>query len=479
MADLKWIEAFIGGERTSSNGLTRHYTEDELQQVVDTYNPSYFKAPLIVSYPAHNTAGYSDADLHKSQLAFGFPEKLKRVGNRLLAGFQKISPKIKEWIGNGEILSFSSSFYLPQSPHNPYPGKLALRHVAACGVNNPACKGLATPELAEPLANFANYAEEQEGAVEFGLNTDEETLQNAQLGVKLYQALKAIDSSVTSFMGEPYNPVAGVVKEIFQRLRDKAIEDSGVEEAEKIYPAYLLSDLVSAASPSLPSYATYDDVMRLQMQIDRLSEAAAASEKSYQYEENQEDVTVPDEQEWQAQFEEMQTEFSELKTELNALQAENRNQKSVIDGLTAENRRIADERERDRVTSFVETLIRDRKLLPKDRATEIRDILALPNDVTADYGEDGELTARQRYMNKLGGGRELWSDKRLPIGSSDAPDFNESSAISSFTVPDGYELDRSDSAIYNRAVAYCETHKMNPHDTNDLLKAVGAVTNGQ
>lgn len=475
---LKWIEVFIGGKRTSSNGLTRHYSDDELQQVVDTYDPNHFKAPLIVSYPAHNTAGYSDSDLYKSQLAFGYPEQLKRVGNRLMAGFKKISPKIKEWINNGEILSFSSSFYLPQSPHNPYPGKLSLRHVAGCGSNPPAVKGMADPELSEPLANFANYEEEQEGSVEFGLDLDPETLENVQLGQKVYQALKAINSSVVGF-GDS-SSLAGMLQDIFQRMRDQLIEDKGVEEADKVYPPYLLSALANyVAQPSPGGYATYEDVASLQRQISMLMDQMSSKEVSYN--EPSGGKPVPDDQEWQTQFEEMQTEFSELKSQLDSLRTENQNQKVVIEGLTAENRRIAEQRETDRVTSFVETLIRDRKLLPKDRDSEIRDILALPNNTTADYGEDGgELTPRQRYMNKLAGGRELWNNSKLPIGPSDDPTYSETSAAhASFTVPEGYEVDHESAAMYNKAVAYCEKHSMNPHNTNDLLKAVEAVRHGR
>lgn len=375
MSDLKWFQVFTGGDRTSSNGISRTYPERELDQVVEGYNPDKFKAPLIVSYPAHNTAGHSDAELHKSQLAFGYPEKLKREGDRLLAGFKKISPKVKEWINNGEILGFSSSFYLPDSPFNPTPGKLALRHIAGCGTNPPAVKGMPLPELCEPIASFSDYADEQEGAVEFGLDLDEQDFADAQLGAKVWQALKNVSASVTSFCDDPMTAFAfQAIGETFQRQRDQLIASKGIEEADKVFPQYVLSQL---ASTRVDAHYDRDD-----------------DEPTYQ------EKTVID-VETEAQFTELQAQNERLAQQVKALQAKN---------------------ELDAVTSFVDGLVRDRKLTPGDRDSEIRDILLLPNKDVVDYGEDGELTQRQRYMNKLSARKPLWSDKRLPIGTGDEPE---------------------------------------------------------
>jgi hypothetical protein len=487
---LKWFEIFRSGKRTSSNGVTRDYSLSDLDQAVETYNPDNFKAPLIVSYPAHHTGSYSDRDLHKSQIAFGYPEKLKRVGDRLMGGFKKISPKIGEWIRDGGILGFSASFYLPNSLFNPYPGNLALRHVAACGVDPPAVKGMSLPddftELNEldpirvsferiySLEEFADYAEDQDDTVEFGLEAeaDDETIENARIGVRVWQALKMVAercrSNVASFspdssfmaMGDGSTPIASLFKDFYQRSRDRFIEEKGVEEADKIYPTYVLDQLAVVTSQPSPSFATWEDVSRLQSQIDRLSFQLRSGEGEEggsednlgeflnDYSEEEEESMGVDE----AEFEEMKERQGDLETKVRL--------------LTLENQRLTQERENDRVTAFCEQLVRDRKLLPTQKDREVRFILSLDNNNTADYGEEGELTPRVAYMNKLSGGRELWSNKQMPIGPEDAPAFTEKA-------PNGFD---ARSTAQNRQIqAYAKEHNLEFTEALDALIESGAL----
>lgn len=435
---IKWIEIFRSGQHTSSNKITRTYPTDELQQVVETYNPDHFKAPLIVSSPAHYTGNYSDAELHKSQLAFGFPEKLKLAGDRLLAGFKTLSPKVKDWINNGEILGFSSSFYLPNSPHNPYPGKLALRHVAGCGVDLPAVKGLTPPELSEPLSAFPNYSEEQEGAVEFALEVDDETLEQARLGAKIFSALRSLTNTTASFMGDGFSSeLALIFRDFYSRTRDRFIEEKGVEEAEKLYPAYFIDRLNTIAAQPQQMYATYEDLAMLNRRMDEIQQGESPI-NSYQEE------PVSD-----AENDQLRTENQELRGRIEQLEQA---------------------REIDRVTAFAEQLVSDRKLLRADKDKEVRFILSLDNIATADYGEDGQLTPRAAYMAKLAGSRELWSNQRLPIGPEDAPsDFSETEA---FALPPGYSVDPEARKVYQKAVTYQQEKNC------DFAEAVAAVTKG-
>jgi hypothetical protein len=458
---LKWLEIFRSGKRTSSNGVTRDYSASDLDQAVETYNPDNFKAPLIVSYPAHNTGSYSDSDLHKSQLAFGYPEKLKRVGDKLMGGFEKISPKVGEWIRNGEILGFSSSFYLPNSLYNPYPGKLSLRHVAACGIDPPAVKGMSLPDnFTHPIAEFEDYSEDQDDTVEFGLGAeaDEETLENARIGIQVWNALKNVASfsDAASFMamGDGHSPIASLFKDFYQRSRDRFIEEKGVEEADKIYPTYVLDQLAVVTSQPSPAFATWDDISRLQSQIDRLrmsggdEETESSNLKDFLNDYSEEEEFMPSE----AEFEEMKERLDDLETKARL--------------LTRENQRLNAERETDRVTAFCEQLVRDRKLLPTQKDKEVRFILSLDNASTADYGEEGELTPRDAYMNKLSGGRELWSNKQMPIGPEDAPIFSEKA-------PDGFD---AKSAAQGRQIqSYAKEHNLSFTEAMDALIESGAL----
>jgi hypothetical protein len=455
---VDWIEIFKPGSHTSSSGLSRRYPQGELQQVVETYDPNYFKAPLIVS---HDTAGYADDELHATKLAYGFPEKLKVEGGRLWAGFKNIAPKFKEWVRNGQILGVSSSFYLPDSVHNPYPGKLSLRHVAGCGADVPAIKGMAPIELCEgtiELSEFADYEEEQEGAVEFGLEVDDETLEDVQLGVKVYNALRGIDSfgETPSFMAMgDGSSIAVLFKDFYQRVRDRFIEEKGVEEADKVYPTYMLDQLAMVTSRPGPTFATWEDISRLERRINRIEFPGDSPQEDNlgkfldDYSESEEEEFMPDAEE----FEEMRSRLDNLETKSRLLERENE--------------RLTALRESDRVAAFCEDLVRDRKLLPSKKESEIRFILSLDNSSTADYGEEGELTPREAYLKKLSEGRELWSNKQMPIGPEDAPFYSEKA-------PAGF--DAKSTAQDRQVKAYAKEHNLTYSEAIDALVSTGALS---
>ncbi|MGL5923828.1 hypothetical protein [Chroococcidiopsis sp.] len=190
------------------NGSSHSFTHDIAQEIVDTYNPDNFKAPLIVS---HRTGDYSDRSLVDSELAFGTPKFLKKVGDRVKAVFEKISPRFVEWTRNNEILGISPSFYPPDHQSNPTPGRWSLRHIAGLGKSPPAIKGLAALSLTEFFIS-------ENGAINLGefdnSSFDEDAI--------------ALDFMV----GEGY--------EVFGRLRDYLIEKEGAETADRIIPSYYL-----------------------------------------------------------------------------------------------------------------------------------------------------------------------------------------------------------------------------------------------
>lgn len=470
--DLKWLEIFRAGERTSSNGVTRNYRTSDLDQIVQTYNPGNFKAPLIVSYPAHNTGNYSDSELHKSQLAFGYPEKLKRVGDKLFGGFQKISSKVGEWIRNGEILGFSSSFYPPESLHNPYPGQWALRHVAACGVDPPAVKGMDVPDdFSYSLDEFENYSEDEDDAFEFALFADDATIEDAKLGVRVWNALRNVASFTgeTSFMAIGSNStLAGIFKDFYQRARDNCIADKGVDAAEKEYPIYVLDQLASVSAQPPTAYVTWDDWQMLNSRIVALEQ----DEEEDDEQEGEMDNSLPQVSSYTDEEDEMpqdewEQQFSELRDELNQSKSESSLLRQEVERLIAENRAIAQQRETDRITAFCEGLIRDRKLLPANKDKEIRFILSLDNIQAADYGEDGELTPREAYMRKLSDAKELWNNNRLPIMPGDAPQsFGE--------LPQG-DFDSKSQAQHQKIRAYAAEHNIEYTEAMDCLIKSGAL----
>jgi hypothetical protein len=144
--DTKEIEIIRAGTHTSANGIVVSFDRSDLEEIAANYNPSHFQAPLIIS---HDTLGIPDRQLAHSEFAYGAPKALKVVGDRLRAVFDKVAPEFVRWVRDGKLLSVSSSVYLRNSPTNPTPGKLALRHIAGLGSSPPAIKGMEPLSLAE------------------------------------------------------------------------------------------------------------------------------------------------------------------------------------------------------------------------------------------------------------------------------------------------------------------------------------------
>ncbi|NCJ06677.1 hypothetical protein GS597_09190 [Synechococcales cyanobacterium C] len=213
---MQEIEILRAGTFPDNSGQLHTFAASHLDEVVSSYNPANFRAPLIVTHEVDgNDKGLAD---HK-ELAFGAPKLLKRVGDRVKAVFESISPKFVSWVREGNLLSISPSFYLPDSPNNPSPGKLALRHIAALGKTPPAIKGLAPLSLSEP-----EYGEAEEGTISFA------------------QPVIHLDNAMTTDFAQRQSDLEQREAEIAAReakLRQKELADfaEGLIKAGKLLPA--------------------------------------------------------------------------------------------------------------------------------------------------------------------------------------------------------------------------------------------------
>ena len=131
------LHIFKAGLHTSGNGITRLYTADELAAMAAAYDPARFAAPLVVGHPQDNTPAY------------GWVARLVAEGDDLFAEVDAIDPLLADAIRVGMYRKISASLYLPESPANPVPGVLYLRHVGLLGGAAPAVKGLSPVTLSE------------------------------------------------------------------------------------------------------------------------------------------------------------------------------------------------------------------------------------------------------------------------------------------------------------------------------------------
>ncbi len=124
---MKPFEIFRTGTHTSLNGQTKEFSETDLDTIASSYDPQQHEAPIVIGHPETNAPAY------------GWIDKLKRVGDRLIAFPKQVSNEFAELVKTGAFKKRSISI----TPD------LQLNHVGFLGAAAPAVKGLKDVEFAE------------------------------------------------------------------------------------------------------------------------------------------------------------------------------------------------------------------------------------------------------------------------------------------------------------------------------------------
>lgn len=123
--ELRDYEIFKAGKHTASDGSTRTWSVQDLDQIINNYDPKYHEAPVVKGHPATNGP------------AHGWVKSLRRDGDTLIATMD-IHPDFASELSQEFFKKRSSSIY------NNLDGKgLYLRHVGFLGAMPPAVKALA------------------------------------------------------------------------------------------------------------------------------------------------------------------------------------------------------------------------------------------------------------------------------------------------------------------------------------------------
>ncbi len=444
------IDIFRAGTQTASNGSTFTFSIGDLQQVVNSFNPTIFRPPLILS---HDTGGKCDRALAEDELCYGIPDYLKLVGNTLKAGFKKIAPQMVNWVRSGRLHSVSSSFYLPNSPNNPYPGKLSLRHIAALGSTPPAVKGLAA-------LNFNIYSYE-EGVVNFDM---------------------------------PVNSVAQLTADLFQRFREYLIGKESLEVAESVLPADAIAQLRSMG----------DSESMLLAQISNLNMRISELEQEEEDEDEEEEGMTSSYAEMMDYMKAMKaagmtvadvasaTGMSEEDTTsiCNGTKKPTPKQKKALNDLLMNNSADMSEREealrlreealalreteieKQQVTDFVEGLIKQGKIIAAKRDDTVTLLLSCPHNDNVEFSQ-GSKTPRQALMDSLKD-QPSWN-----YGGEIVTPLNQVAITPNFSAPTGFGVDKRSGDIYRRAIAFCQANQMDANNPEDWQQALeqGAKSN--
>jgi hypothetical protein len=151
---MKEFEIFRAGQWTSDKGITKNYTEDDLQKIVDNYN-SEDPAPIVIGHPQTNAPAY------------GWIESIKKVADRLIAVPKQLNEKFVDLVKNGSFKKRSISL----SPD------FKLNHVGFLGAAAPAVEGLKEIQFASDV-ELDNYSlDVDEEVTEESEEVEEETIE--------------------------------------------------------------------------------------------------------------------------------------------------------------------------------------------------------------------------------------------------------------------------------------------------------------
>mgnify|MGYP002583962222 FL=1 len=125
----KWIEIARTGTFTDSAGRQQTFTEKDLDAIASAYDPQKRDAPLVFGHPQTDAAP-----------AFGWAQRLKREGGRLLAQFAQVPEQVRALVSAGHYRHVSMSLM---------PDRVTLRHVALLGAAQPAIDGLRAVEFSD------------------------------------------------------------------------------------------------------------------------------------------------------------------------------------------------------------------------------------------------------------------------------------------------------------------------------------------
>jgi len=144
---VKTLHIFKPGKHTPMQGGRLTFSEADLAACARAYDPDIHEAPIVIGHPETNGP------------AHGWVGALIADKTGLRAVPRQVDPAFAEMSNAGRFKKVSASFYMPDSPQNPVPGSLYLRHVGFLGAQVPAVKGLEQVTFSEGETGVVTFEE--------------------------------------------------------------------------------------------------------------------------------------------------------------------------------------------------------------------------------------------------------------------------------------------------------------------------------
>jgi hypothetical protein len=376
------IDMFPAGFHTDSSGRSKQWTTAELKEAADSYNSivGTHDAPILVG--------------HDGNTSYGWLKRAYVEGDRLRGNFDEVDPTFVENAKAGRYKKKSISFYPPDHPANPTPGKLNIRHLAIVGI--PAIKGLASDFDAGDLAGtlIYDYAETEPEA----------------------EAIDHAEPEITT----PTQAIATV----FRALREWLIEIKDLEASDRVVPVAAVDILSRSEFAPIAAFDMYqaqssDSIAELLDQVNALSNAIAQMQQENPQSFGEKSMTTET-------MAEQKTEAPEASNFQETIDA----QANEINALKATIADLKKGMSKASVQSFAESLVTDRKVTREELPSIVAIAMQLEDEIAVDFGEEGgSKTPRQYYLDSIAGRKEIYSIAPMATASADAPnEFAEVSA---------------------------------------------------
>lgn len=406
MTSNKPLQIFKTGKHTASNGTVLTFTEAQLAACAVAYNaaqnsnPPKYRAPLVLGHPKTDDP------------AFGWVAALQFNEHGLEATPHQVNPEFAQAVNDGTYGSMSAAFYLADSPTNPTPGILALKHVGFLGAQQPAVKGLRIPA----------FNEVEQGVVEF---------------------------NELDFNGYDDRYVA----KLFRNIREWFIAEKGIEVADRVLSDWEISSIENAATEEIINdRQTGESKLTPNFNETLLGDTMSVAPVN--------GITA-------SLSAEAQSESAKDKARLATLEAENAALKQQqADFAEAQTKTRHDAAHAEHL-SFAEGLVKSGRLLPahKDAVVAALNYVSAPAEAVS-FGE-GEATQPlvEALKATLAAGATLVNFGEHAKAAGDAQGKTEA-----YDVPRGFTVNTEALEIHNKALSYSEA---NDCDYLTAVKAVG------
>ncbi len=184
-----WFDVFRAGTHTDMRGSKNSFDAATLDGIVSNY-ADQDPVPVVVGHPEDDAPAY------------GWVDRIRRVGDRLQARLRDIAPAFREAVEEGRYAGRSVALLKGQD------GTFSLRHIGFLGGAAPAVSGLAPTRFAAP-ASFATYEfASSEGVLRDGIRRIAAVLRSVREWIIDSNDLETADRIVPAWQLEGIEPSA-------------------------------------------------------------------------------------------------------------------------------------------------------------------------------------------------------------------------------------------------------------------------------